>query len=96
MFTVKPLTANTSAIYISRSYGYEKINEHRLDNQAFNFNFEHHFKTTSIRIKNLAAICLFTSILEHIDLSVFWIPFIGCKFGLVTQLYDLLYFSPNS
>ena len=41
------MTANTSAIYVSRSFGYEKINELRLDNQAFIFDFEHHFKTTS-------------------------------------------------
>jgi len=43
----KTLTANTSAIYITRSYRYEKINELRFDIQALIFDFEHHFKTTS-------------------------------------------------
>ena len=48
----KSLTANTSAIYVSRSFGYEKINELRLINQAFIFNFEHHFKTTLSKVIN--------------------------------------------
>ena len=48
MSTDKALITNTSAIYISRSFGYEKINKLRLDHQAFIFDFEHHFKTTSI------------------------------------------------
>ena len=47
MSTAKTLTANTSAIYVSRSFGYEKKNELRLDIQAFSFDFEHHFKTPS-------------------------------------------------
>ena len=39
--TTKALIANTSAIYIFHSYGYAKINELRLDNQAFSFVSEH-------------------------------------------------------
>ncbi len=43
MSTDKPLTANTSQIYRHRSFGYEPQNLLRLDNQAFIFDFEHHF-----------------------------------------------------
>jgi len=47
MSTDKALTINTSAIYIPHSKSYEKLNELRLDFQAFIFKFVHHFKTTS-------------------------------------------------
>lgn len=47
MSTDKTLISNTSAIFRHRSFGYETQNELRLDNQAFIFDFEHHFKTTS-------------------------------------------------
>ncbi len=47
MSSDKALTANTSAIYVSRSYGYEKINELCFDYQAFICDFEHHFKIAS-------------------------------------------------
>ena len=47
MSTDKALNSNTSAIFRYRSLGYETQNELRLENQAFIFNFEHHFKTTS-------------------------------------------------
>ncbi len=45
MSSNKALTANTSAVYVSRTD--EKINELRFDYQAFICDFEHHFKTTS-------------------------------------------------
>jgi len=44
----KALNANTSQIYRYRSFGYEPQNLLCLDNQAFIFDFEHHFKTTSV------------------------------------------------
>ena len=47
MPTAKALILNTSAIFRHRSFGYETQNELRLENQAFIFGFEHHFKTTS-------------------------------------------------
>jgi len=43
----KALIANNSAIYVPHSYDYEKINELRLDFQAFIFDSKHTFKTTS-------------------------------------------------
>ena len=48
MSTDKALISNASAIFRHRSFGYETQNELRLDNQAFIFDFEHHFKTASL------------------------------------------------
>jgi len=50
MSTDKPLIANSSQIYRHRPERFrdEPQNLFRLDNQAFIFDFEHHFKTTSI------------------------------------------------
>ena len=44
MSTDKPLIARCFSFF----YGYETQKELRPDNQAFIFDFEHHFKTTSI------------------------------------------------
>jgi len=49
MSTDKTLTFNTSSIFRCRNKGYETQNELRLENQTFVFEFEHHFKTTSIK-----------------------------------------------
>jgi hypothetical protein len=37
----------TSSIYFHRSFGYEKINSLRTENQVIAINFNLHFKTTS-------------------------------------------------
>ncbi len=49
MPTGKALISNTSAIFHPCSFGYEIQKEFRLENQAFVFDFEHHFKTTSLQ-----------------------------------------------
>ncbi|MEM8906933.1 MAG: hypothetical protein AAGD05_03725 [Bacteroidota bacterium] len=47
MSTDKALLLNTSAIFRSVYSTYETQNELPLEQQAFIFNFEHHFKATS-------------------------------------------------
>jgi len=44
---VIPIHRDTSANYFHHSFGYEKIMELRLENQALTINFNLHFKTTS-------------------------------------------------
>jgi len=55
MPTYKGVIPNTLAILRHHNYGYEIQNWLRPENQAFVFDFEHHFKTTSILSSRIKA-----------------------------------------